>query len=105
MKFAEIMKRLLPQRKQRYEEVFGTDAGKWVLADLAKMSGFGQDPQTPGDSHQTAYLVGRSFVVLHILSILNMSHHEMARIIAAQEESERRVMDHPLGLYEEERVA
>ena len=81
----------LKERQQRYREVFeATENGKWVLADLAHACGFGQDPHTKGDPHTTAYLVGRQFPILHIRSVLDMSHAEMAVIVKQQEEIERR---------------
>jgi hypothetical protein len=80
----------MTERQQRYREVFGGDHGEWVLADLVRECGFGQDPHTPGDSHTTSYLVGRSFMVTHIRAILDMSAAEMAVIVKQQEEMERR---------------
>jgi len=83
------------QRQQRYQNVFGSPDGEWVLADLAKECGFGQDPYSKGDSHATTYLVGRAFPILHIRAVLDMSHAEMARIVKIQEESERRQQEEP----------
>ena len=90
--------RRLKERRQRYREVFESEDGKWVLADLMQTCGYGQDPHSPGDSHTTAYLVGRQFSVLHIRTILDMSDAELAVLVKQQEESERRkdedIFDH-----------
>ena len=80
----------LKERQQRYREVFSGDNGEWVLADLVRECGYGQDPHTAGDSHTTAYLVGRAYSVLHIRTILDMSDAEMAVLVKQQEEMERR---------------
>ena len=80
----------LKERQQRYREVFESENGKWVLGDIAKESGFGQDPHTRGDPHTTAYLVGRSWPILHIRAVLDMSEAEMAVIVKQYEEMERR---------------
>lgn len=80
----------MKERQQRYREVFDSENGKWVLSELVKTCGFGQDPHTPGDPHTTAYLVGRQFPVLHIRSILDMSEAEMAVLVKHHEEQERR---------------
>ena len=80
----------ISERRQRYREAFDGDNGEWVLADLVRECGFGQDPHTPGDSHTTAYLVGRNFMVLHIRTILDMSDAEMAALVKHMDENERR---------------
>ena len=80
----------LSGRQAKYREVFGSDSGKWVLADLLKTCGYGQDPHTPGDPHTTAYLVGRSFAPLHIRTVLDMSDDEIGRMVKQYEEAEQR---------------
>lgn len=82
--------RRLGERQRKYREVFETGEGPWVLADLIRECGFGQDPHTRGDPYTTAYLVGRAFPMLHVRAILDMSEAEIARMVKAYEEEEQR---------------
>lgn len=81
----------LNERRQRYRNVFESEDGKWVLADIVRECGFGQDPFREGRSHgDLGYYVGRQFPALHIRAILDMSDAELAALVKQQEEAERR---------------
>lgn len=80
----------LKERQDRYRAVFDSeDNGRWVLADLVKTCGFGQDAHVPGDPYTTHYNVGKQFLLLHIRRIPDMSDAELAVIVKQQEEMER----------------
>lgn len=69
---ADAIRSKLITRRRLYRRVFDTPLGRDVLKDLEKFCKMGQDIMVPGDSHMTAFNVGRQRVFLRIRSILKM---------------------------------
>lgn len=70
------------KNKQKiYKEVFESNAGKKVLADLAIFCGQYAPTYQQGDPYDTAYKEGMRRVYLRIHSYLNMDHAEVDKII------------------------
>lgn len=77
-------------RRQRYRNVFDSEDGKWVLADLATDCGYMQDALVPDKPDATAQNLGKIWVVIHILKIMRMSEEELSVIVKQYEEMEKR---------------
>ena len=56
-------------RKEDYETVFSSKAGRRVLSDLMANFHAGRSSHVPGDSHETAFREGERHVVLHVLDM------------------------------------
>lgn len=63
--------------KRAYELVFGTDAGKAVLTDLAPFCRAKETCIVPGDRDRTYVLEGRREVYLRIREYLDLSPEEL----------------------------
>jgi hypothetical protein len=72
---------LVPRRNAAYREIFATDAGRIVLADLARFCNAGRELFVPGDPHQTAYNVGKLRVLSRIRSFLDIDDAELGRVM------------------------
>jgi len=79
----------LTERRQRYREVFESEDGKWVLADLATDCCYMQDPLVSGKPDVTCQNLGKIWVITHILKILRMTENELSVIVKQYEELER----------------
>ncbi len=58
------------RRREDYETVFSSEAGRRVLADLMATFHMGRSSHVPGDSTETAFREGERHVVLHVLDML-----------------------------------
>lgn len=67
-----------------YREVFETDAGKQVLADLAKKSGLLATSFAPGDPQATHFAEGRRSLMLEIIAELRWSETEIMQLASAR---------------------
>ena len=56
-----------------YKEVFGTNSGKLVLADMMKRFGVFRNSYRHDDPHGTSYCEGQRSVVLDLLRHMNLS--------------------------------
>jgi hypothetical protein len=83
----------LRRNKRDYCEVFGSEAGKRVLRNIIRESGFQTDPFVPGDPSHTTYFVGRHWIVRHIRSVMGMTEEELeshAKLLEEQEQQQER---------------
>lgn len=69
-----------------YREVFGSEAGKIVLADLSKNCHVMKSTYN-GDGH-TAFREGQRSVMLRILQIMEMNEHEIMKLEREYNEQE-----------------
>jgi len=75
---SELAARLRRQQLRRdYAQVFGSEAGKRVLADLMKFCGAGRELMVPGDPHHTHYNIGRFRVAQHVAGHLMLDDRAM----------------------------
>lgn len=58
------------QRRRDYEQIFESEAGKRILADMVRYAHILHPTYVKGDSHQTAFREGERNMVLRILSII-----------------------------------
>jgi len=63
--------------KRAYQLTFGTEAGKTVLADLAKFCRAGESAAVPGDHDRTWALIGRREVYLSIRDYLDLTPEQL----------------------------
>jgi hypothetical protein len=63
--------------KHAYQLTFGTDAGKTVLADLAKFCRANESCIVPGDRDRTCLLGGRHEVYLTIRDYLDLTPEQL----------------------------
>lgn len=75
------------RRKDDYRTVFGTEAGRRVLADLARFAEYHADPFVAGDPYGTHVNCGKLRVIQRINQFLGMADAEIIRL--AREEGER----------------
>lgn len=75
------------ERVQRYQECFGTDAGKWVFNDIREQ--FGDLVSFNADSVRlTDYQEGRRYLYLYILKLLTYKTKPLIEEILKNEEAE-----------------
>jgi len=60
----------IKQLRINYKQVFDSDDGKMVMADLEKRCHFYSTTNVKGDSYESAYMEGQRSVLLFIKSIL-----------------------------------
>jgi hypothetical protein len=83
VKFWVTREGMLLARKEDYQTVFGTEAGRRVLADLYNFAGMGRDEMPPGAEVSGLHLAnyaGKRRMVLRIASILNQEVDEILRL-------------------------
>lgn len=66
------------QRRHDYAQVFESDAGKRVLADLARVAHIMRPTYVRNEPYQTAFREGERNVVLRILSTLGWQPEEIS---------------------------
>jgi hypothetical protein len=80
-------RRYILEQAQRYKRLFGTDDGKWVLADLraefAERTSF-----DPTNVHRTAFQEGQRHVLLTIQLRIDYDTKPLIAAITAHEEGE-----------------
>lgn len=58
-------------KKELYKQLFVSDIGKSVLADIAKFAQYGEDAfASAKDDRTNAYIQGRQSILIHIKKIL-----------------------------------
>lgn len=85
-----------------YKNVFDSEAGRMVLADLIKFSGAHEQSYTPGDPTQTAFNEGMRRVVTRIERFVGMTPKEIQHIAEVHRDAEQRASEMP---YSEEGYA
>lgn len=63
--------------KRAYQFSFATEAGKAVLADLAKLCRANENAALPGDHDRTWALIGRREVYLYIRDYLDLTPEQL----------------------------
>ncbi len=86
-----MLKRQEKERKALYENVFGTEDGKRVLADLCTRNFIFSPVMVAGDPYYTHFNDGRRSVVADLLVYLNVSVADLERM--ERESYERRNKD------------
>tara|TARA_Y100000310_G_C20038575_1_gene515103 strand:+ start:97 stop:342 length:246 start_codon:yes stop_codon:yes gene_type:complete len=78
-------------RARAYRDAFNNDAGRVVIADLARFCHYQTTTHVPGDTHGTAQLEGRRQVFLRIQGYHQITDdrlHEIAERAAMLEREE-----------------
>lgn len=76
-------------RLQAYRNVFSSDDGKLILADLKKFCRGGRPPShNINNSHETALLIGRQEVFYRIAEAANLSDAVIYELMQHQHEGE-----------------
>jgi len=68
------------KRKVQYKELFDTDVGKEILADLARRHFVHTSTFIPHDTHHSAFNEGRRSVILEIISLVNIPIEELDKL-------------------------
>ncbi len=68
--------------RQAYYEIFRSDKGQLVLADILRRGGVDQTPVVPGDTHMTYIKLGQERLALEILNMAVVGPDENALIRA-----------------------
>ena len=68
------------RRKVQYKELFSTDDGKEILADLARRHFVHTSTFVPHDTHHSAFNEGRRSVILDIISLVNIPMEELDKL-------------------------
>ena len=76
------------RRRADYRAAFGSEAGRRVLADLARFAHMGHPSYVRGDAMETAFREGERNVVLRILALLRERRVEAARARADHDQAE-----------------
>ena len=76
----KIKSKIFFSRRKSYKEVFESEAGKYVLADLYKFCGMDKPSYMEGSPDRTAYNEGLKRVGLRIKAILKHSDEELENI-------------------------
>ena len=71
----------LRRRRADYRNVFDSDSGRRVMADLFRFCRMGQPSFVAGDPHATAYQEGMRRVFLRIAGILRMDEQRFAHLL------------------------
>lgn len=82
-----ILLNLLSKRRRRYQQVFETPAGKWVLADLAARFRAMAPTYVPNDPHAGAYREGQRNVLLFIFEQLLLTEVDVFAMVDAHSRS------------------
>ena len=75
------------EQVQRYQRLFGSDDGKWVLADLEREFGF-RTSFDPTNTHATAFQEGQRHVLLTIQQRVGFDAKPLITEILKYEEGE-----------------
>lgn len=76
---------MLLGRNADYRAVFGTEAGKRVLADIYNHAGVGRDNMPPGSTESDlVHREGMRRLALHISSILHHDDDDLLRIALSE---------------------
>ena len=67
---AKQLEKYLQQLQTDYKEIFNSDEGVRVMADLEKRCHFMTTTNIKGDSHESAYMEGQRSVLLFIKQML-----------------------------------
>ncbi len=73
----ELALQVFDDCKRAYMLTFGTEAGRTVLADLAKFCRAGESAAVPGDHDRTWTLIGRREVYLSIRDYLDLTPEQL----------------------------
>ena len=68
------------RRRDAYRRVFESPDGEEVLADLMNQCGWDKELFNE-DSHVTANLLGRRWMILHIKSVLKITNQDLDRMM------------------------
>lgn len=79
---------VLYRRRRRYEAVFNTPDGQWVLRDILQSGMVGMDIMVPGDPYRTHYLLGQQRLAIGIVSKLNMTNEQMLKLTMERNDGE-----------------
>jgi hypothetical protein len=63
--------------KRAYQLTYGTEAGRTVLADMAKLCRANENAAVPGDRDRTWALIGRREVYLYIRDYLDLTPEQL----------------------------
>ena len=74
------------RRKSQYRDLFTTDDGKEVLADLARRHFIHTSTFIAHDTHHSAFNEGRRSVILDILSLENIPIEELDKLTRKAED-------------------
>lgn len=72
------------KKSKDYKEVFSTDAGKRVVADLLRFTQYSTLAFTPGDPNMTSFVLGKQVVAKRIIGLLNLSEDDVRAIVKSQ---------------------
>lgn len=76
------------QLRLDYRQVFATDAGGRVLADILARCGVMQSSYTIGDTHETAFREGRRRVGLELIEMINSDPEALIKLAQTGETDE-----------------
>lgn len=76
--------------RDAYRDVFDSDSGRLVLADLAQIAGHGQP--FAGDPHRTAYNCGKAAVFTHIQTMAALTDRQIMRALEFKAEGDEEAM-------------
>lgn len=76
------------QQHMRFQQVFGSEAGKAVLYDLMKFGHMLHSSFSPKDPYETAFREGERNIVLRIMSVLEMDPEQLKQRIKEGQENE-----------------
>lgn len=79
---------VLYKRRRRYEAVFNTPDGQWVLRDILRTGMVGMDIMIPGDPYRTHYLLGQQRLAIGIVSKLKMSNERILKLTMESDDVE-----------------
>lgn len=77
----DITKKFLTSRNRQYKNVFESEEGKLVLAELYKFCGLNRPSYVEGNPDRTAYNEGLKRVAYHIRSILKQSDKDIDKLL------------------------
>jgi RNA polymerase-interacting CarD/CdnL/TRCF family regulator len=77
-------------RRSNYQNVFQTNEGQSVLADLYRFCNLKGEKFVPGDSERTAYNLGKERVARYICNLLKQSEQDIEKILEAQDQHKNR---------------
>jgi hypothetical protein len=63
--------------QRAFQLTFGTEAGKTVLADLAKICRANENAAVPGDHDRTWALIGRREIYLYIRDFIDLTPEQL----------------------------
>lgn len=78
-----LVDRLL-NKSRRYKNVFETDEGRWVLADIAKFCQHNSTAFVAGDPNSTSYILGKQRVIRRIQGLLNQSDEDIKKLVKTE---------------------